>query len=105
MNWKLAPNKVFADQGNDTLTFISLSSINSKIKREIKIEVNNEVIIPTINVVAKPKIGPEPKKNNTTPTKNVVICESKIEDIACLYPSAIACLIFLPKRSSSRILS
>jgi hypothetical protein len=35
----------------------------------IKIEVNNDVIIPINNVVAKPFIGPEPNMNNTAPIK------------------------------------
>jgi hypothetical protein len=34
-----------------------------------KIEVNNDVIIPINNVVAKPFIGPEPNMNNTAPIK------------------------------------
>src|SRR5690606_10469914 len=105
MNAYLVFTKVFSDQGNETEIFMSRFNINSKMRREMKIDVNREVIIPIISVVANPKIGPEPKKNNTTPTKNVVICESRIEDIACLYPSAIACLILLPKRRSSRVLS
>jgi hypothetical protein len=35
----------------------------------IKIEVNNDVIIPINNVVAEPFIGPEPNMNNTAPIK------------------------------------
>ncbi|MND87648.1 hypothetical protein D3C80_796540 [compost metagenome] len=81
---------MFADQGKDTLILISFSNIHSKITRVTSIAVNNDVIIPTINVVAKPKIGPLPNKNKMIPIKNVVICESKIDGKACLYPSATA---------------
>jgi hypothetical protein len=38
----------------------------------MKIEVNNDVKIPRIKVVANPKIGPEPNNANTTPDKKVV---------------------------------
>ena len=38
----------------------------------------NEVAIPTINVVANPLIGPEPKTYSTTPVKKVVTCPSII---------------------------
>ena len=33
----------------------------------MKIDVNNEVKIPMIKVVANPKIGPEPNNSTTTP--------------------------------------
>ena len=62
----------------------------------MKIEVNNEVKIPMIKVVANPKIGPEPNNANTTPDKKVVNCESKIEGSACLKPSEMAILSDLP---------
>ena len=43
---------------------------------------NNEVKIPINSVVAKPKIKPEPKINNTAPVIKVVTFESIIDDIA-----------------------
>jgi hypothetical protein len=48
-----------------------------------KIEVNNDVMIPINNVVAKPLIGPEPNINNTAP-KMCVTFASVIDDIAPL---------------------
>jgi hypothetical protein len=54
-------------------------------------------MIPIINVVAKPCIGPEPKINRIKPVKKVLICESRIEGNACLKPSATAMRNDLPK--------
>ena len=48
--------------------------------------VNIEHIIPTLNVVAKPLIGPEPIKDKTKAVKSVVIFASKIVINALLYP-------------------
>ena len=42
--------------------FLECFSCHSKIKRVKKMAVNKEVTIPTINVVAKPFIGPEPNR-------------------------------------------
>ena len=39
----------------------------------MKIEVNNEVQIPIIKVVAKPWTGPVPNSNKMKPVKKVVI--------------------------------
>ncbi len=45
---------------------------SSKISREIKMEVRTEVMIPMMRVVAKPFIGPEPKKKRIIPVRRVV---------------------------------
>ena len=52
--------------------FFPLQILSSKMMREMKIEVSTEVMIPMISVVAKPLIGPEPKKNSTIPVSRVV---------------------------------
>ena len=45
---------------------------SSKIRRVMKMEVRTEVMIPMINVVAKPWTGPEPKMKRTIPVRRVV---------------------------------
>ena len=54
----------------------------SKIRRVMKIAVKNEVRILTINVVAKPLIGPVPYTNRMKPVIIVVKFESKIAEKA-----------------------
>ena len=49
---------------------------------DMKIAVNNDVIIPINNVVAKPLIGPVPKVYSINAVKPVVIFASNIEDKA-----------------------
>ena len=53
-----------------SLFFISQPSM---MRRVMKIEVNNEVQIPIINVVAKPCTGPVPNSKRMKPVRNVVI--------------------------------
>ena len=69
---KFAFLNVFALNGLENLIILSLFNIHSKINLVMKIEVNNDVKIPMIKVVANPKIGPEPNNANTTPDKKVV---------------------------------
>jgi hypothetical protein len=70
---KLAFLKVCELHGCENLISQPLSSIHSNITLEISNEQNNEVMIPIINVVAKPCIGPEPKMNRIKPVKKVLI--------------------------------
>ena len=74
-------------------------------RRVMNIAVKRDVIIPIINVVAKPLIGPEPKINNITAVKPVVMFASNIEDKAFANPSATAWLFPLPFANSSLIRS
>ena len=53
----------------------------------MKIAVNIEQIIPTLKVVAKPFIGPEPIKERTNAVIKVVTLASKIVKNALLYPA------------------
>ena len=46
----------------------------------IKIALNKEVMIPIINVVAKPLIGPVPKEKRIIPVNKVVTFASMIEE-------------------------
>ena len=71
----------------------------------INIAQNKEVIIPIINVVANPLIGPVPNEKRIIPVNKVVTFASIIEEYAALYPSSIANLIPLPFANSSLILS
>ena len=70
-----------------------------------KIAVNIEQIIPTLKVVAKPLIGPDPIKDRTNAVNNVVMFASKIVSKALLYPLLIALDGIFPKSISSLILS
>ena len=66
---------------------------------------NIEVIIPIINVTAKPLIGPDPKLNRIKAAINVVKFALTIVLIALEYPESIAEIGVLPPRTSSLILS
>ena len=54
------------------VTFLPALMRSSMMRREMKMEVSTEVTIPMIRVVAKPLMGPEPKKNSTIPVSKVV---------------------------------
>ena len=54
------------------LMLLPLATLSSKMMRVMKMEVSTEVMIPMIRVVAKPLIGPEPKKKSTRPVRRVV---------------------------------
>ena len=58
----------------------SFASIRSKIKRVMKIEVNNDARIPMLKVTAKPWIGPSPNLPRTNAVSNVVMFESRIAE-------------------------
>ena len=61
--------------------------ILKKVKKIVlvtKIAVNIEQIIPTLNVVANPLIGPEPINDKTKAVNRVVILASKIVSKALL---------------------
>ena len=51
---------------------LPFSMRSSKISLVMKIEVRTEVMIPMINVVAKPWTGPEPNTKRTIPVRRVV---------------------------------
>ena len=53
-------NKLFVNLLEKNILFF-FANLDSKTKRVIKIAQNKDVIIPIINVVAKPLIGPVPK--------------------------------------------
>ena len=57
----------------ENLISLSLLSQPSRMSLVMKIEVNNEVQIPIIKVVAKPWTGPVPNSNRMKPVKKVVI--------------------------------
>ena len=61
--------------------------------------------MPTLNVVAKPLIGPEPINDKTNAVNSVVIFASKIVSKALLYPFLIAPDGGFPNANSSLILS
>ena len=46
------------------------------------VALNIEVMRPSVSVVAKPRIGPEPKPNSSTPPINVVRLASTMADMA-----------------------
>ena len=69
------------------------------------IAVNILNTIPKPKVIAKPLIGPLPKKNNTTAAIIVVTFESRIVAKALENPESIAFLKVLPLRNSSLNLS
>ena len=61
----------------------------NKVKNNVLVKntaVNIEQKIPTLNVVAKPLIGPDPIKDKMKAVNNVVILASKIVTKAFLYP-------------------
>ena len=58
----------------------SFASIRSKIKRVMKIEVNNDARIPMLKVTAKPWIGPSPNLPRTNAVSKVVMFESRIAE-------------------------
>ena len=74
---------------------------NMKIVFVTKTAVNIEHMIPTLRVVAKPLIGPEPTNDNTKAVNRVVMLASKIVRNALLY--AVIKLAFkdCPKEISS----
>ncbi len=85
--------------------FFFPSRRRSKTTREMNSAENNEVRIPMINVVAKPRIGPVPKAYRIIPVSNVVTFASMMALFEFLYPSTSAALNPLPRRISSRIRS
>ena len=54
------------------------SNLRSKTTLEMNNAENNDVKIPMINVVAKPRIGPVPKEYKMTPVRRVVTFASII---------------------------
>ena len=64
---------------------------------------NNEVIIPIPRVVAKPLIGPVPKKNKIPAVNKVVTFASIMAEYAFLYTSFISSFIPFPALNSSFI--
>ena len=76
-----------------------------KIVLVTKTAVNIEQIIPTLNVVANPFIGPEPIKERIKAVISVVTLASRIVIKAILYPLLIEAIVLLPNFTSSLILS
>lgn len=74
------------------LKFLILLILNNvkKIVLVKNIAVNIEHKIPTLNVVANPTIGPEPRNDKIKAVKSVVIFASRIVTNALLYPFLIA---------------
>ena len=58
--------------------FAFLVRRHSKNIRVIKMDVNKELMIPIINVEAKPRIGPVPTENKMIAVNKVVMLASKI---------------------------
>ena len=67
------------------------------------IDVNIEVMMPSINVIAKPLIGPVPTPKSTTAAMSVVTLASTIEENAFSYPAWIAACGEVPPATSSRM--
>ena len=79
-NWKrLLVNHVWVIEVSKEMSLF-LFNPDSNIKRVIKIEVNNDVKTPIINVVAKPYTGPEPKAKRIIATNKVVMLLSIIAE-------------------------
>jgi hypothetical protein len=72
MNLNFVFFKNFNDHENPNLIFLPRFKSHSKISREINIDVNSDVMIPIIRVVAKPFTGPVPYANSTIPVIRVV---------------------------------
>ncbi len=74
------------------LKFLILLILNNvkKIVLVKNIAVNIEHKIPTLNVVANPTIGPEPRNDKIKAVKSVVIFASRIVTNALLYPFLMA---------------
>ena len=56
----------------ENVMFLPFASLSSMMILEMKIDVRIDVMIPMINVVAKPCTGPEPKMKRTIPVSIVV---------------------------------
>ena len=78
----------FFYQTHDSTTYIGSDvslrppKLRLTIVRVPTIAVNIEVIMPSINVIAKPLIGPVPTPNRTTAAIKVVMFASAIDDSA-----------------------
>ncbi len=67
--------------------------------------VNMEVAMPRVRTIAKPRMGPTPKIQSTTPAIRVVMFESAIAEKAFSKPARIAAWGVTPLRISSRMRS
>src|SRR3569623_165091 len=80
-------------------------TIRSNIQRDNQYEVTRLVMIPTSNVTAKPRMGPEPYEYSTTPATKFVTCASNTVQKAREKPASTALRGDLPLRNSSRLRS
>ena len=84
--WKFFPCMKFFEKPVEKVRFSHLSLLMrfSKTRRVRKTAVKNEMMIPMIHVVAKPRIGPVPVTRRMTPVMSEVRLESKMAEKALL---------------------